>query len=279
LTQAERQVKEQLLAELLKLRASAMRSTSLHAETGVVDPTSSGYWAFQSDRPVTIVCAQLPREMLERIPYSDPSDPDYVALYSYADLDALFELYGHLKAVNPGSTIRFKTAKLLESNDYKTHLVSLGGVDWNDATRSLLGELRLPVLQVADWQSPDGPYFEVQDPKAADAARASRFHPVLSESGGMRELREDVALFARAVSPFENTCTVTICNGMYARGTLGAVRALTDEPYAQRNTDYAREKFRDSTKFCLITRVRVHPGATITPDWTEPENLLFEWKI
>jgi hypothetical protein len=90
-------------------------------------------------------------------------------------------------------------------------------------------------------------------------------------------LREDVALFVRAASPFNRKRFVTICSGMYGRGTYGAVRALTDERFRDRNMEYIQARFAGSETFCLLTRVTVENGATLTPDWTVPETVLFEW--
>ena len=90
-------------------------------------------------------------------------------------------------------------------------------------------------------------------------------------------LREDVALFARATSPYNKLRFVTICNGMYGRGTYGAVRALTDERFRDRNAEYLRERFGDSDAFCILSRVIVENGEVLTPDWTLGETRLFEW--
>jgi hypothetical protein len=90
-------------------------------------------------------------------------------------------------------------------------------------------------------------------------------------------LREDVALFARAVSPFNKERTVTICNGMYGRGTYGVVRALTDARFRDRNSDYLRSRFGDSETYCILTRVPIVDGETLTPDWTTGDYTLFEW--
>jgi hypothetical protein len=70
---------------------------------------------------------------------------------------------------------------------------------------------------------------------------------------------------------------VTICNGMYGSGTYGAVRALTDERFRDRNADYLRETFGNSEAFCILSRVTVETGRVLTPDWTLPETRLFEW--
>jgi hypothetical protein len=97
------------------------------------------------------------------------------------------------------------------------------------------------------------------------------------KAGFKGELLEDVALFARAVSPFNRKRTVTICNGMYARGTYGVVRALTDARFRDRNAEYLNSRFGSSETYCLLTRVPIVDGATLTPDWTTGEYTLFEW--
>jgi hypothetical protein len=86
-----------------------------------------------------------------------------------------------------------------------------------------------------------------------------------------------VALFARAVNPFNQQTTATICSGMYGRGTYGVVRALTDPDFRERNTRYLESRFGDSAVYCLLTRVSVANNRTITPDWTMDETRLFEW--
>ena len=77
-----------------------------------------------------------------------------------------------------------------------------------------------------------------------------------------------MALFARAVSPFNRKRTVTICNGMYGRGTYGVVRALTDARFRDRNADYLRSRFGDAESYCILSRVPIVDGVTLTPDWS-----------
>jgi hypothetical protein len=195
-----------------------------------------------------------------------------VELYRYSDPDSLLELFGHLRATNPTSPVACRAADQLSRDDYTGHLVSLGGVDWNDATSSVLESLQLPVRQIGNLGEPEGPYFEV-----SEAGRPVIHRPRLGEVDGRKILREDVALFAQAVSPFNRKRFVTICNGMYGRGTFGAVRALTDERFRDRNAEYLREAFGESDAFCILSRVTVENGTALTPDWTRPETRLFEW--
>ena len=205
------------------------------------------------------------------MPYTDPLDPDFIASYRYSDLDALIELWGYLRAANPASRVQFRTADQLESDDYTGHLVSLGGVDWNVATSSVLARLQLPVVQVNEWDKGGGLLRG-----HGGRWRKVAHRPLLEESGGRRSW-EDVALFARAVNPFNRKRFVTICNGMYGRGTYGAVRALTDERFRDRNMEYIQARFANSEAFCILTRVTVENKLTLTPDWTLRETRLFEW--
>jgi len=270
MTEPERRAKDELLRELMGLRNQAMSATQTPSPSPEFEALSSGPWRFDDGKPITIVCAQLPQEFLARMPYTDRDDPDFVELYTYSDLDSLFELHGHLRAANPRSQVEYRTAQRLQSDDYTTHLVSLGGVDWNRATVSLLDQLQLPVRQVTNWDSPDGAYFEVEE-----NGRTIQHQPRLDEVQGRKILREDVALFARAVNPYNRVRTVSICNGMYAGGVYGAVRALTDARFRDRNATYLQERFGSSETFCILSRVRVESGSALTPDWRADR--LFEW--
>jgi hypothetical protein len=285
MTMQEQAAREELLQELSGLRGAALNAPVLSLRSATISTTNleiaqsldAGPYRFTDGYPVNIICAQLPREQLDRMkPYSDPSDPDYIAMYRYTDLDALFELHGHLRAANPTAQVNLRLAHELQRDDYTgAHMVVLGGVDWNQAASSVLERLQLPVTQVSrlDEDEPGAAYFEV----TGEDGRPVIHRPWLAESGGHSILREDVALFARAPSPFNRKRSVTICNGMFGSGTYGAVRALTDAFFRDRNVEYLRGAFGNSDAFCLLSRVTMENHNPLTPDWTLPETRLFEW--
>lgn len=274
LTDTERRARDELRGELMRLRNAALRMGDAAEVNPLPEALGAGPWHFQDGKPITIICAQLPPDMLERMPYADPADPHYIELYTYADLGALFELHGHIRAANPASQVNLRSAQQLSPDDYTTHLVSLGGVDWNLATRSVLSRLQLPVRQVADWDHPDGLYFEVDE-----GERKLRHHPHLEqmEEPERQLLREDIALFARGPNPYNTKRTVSICNGMYGHGTYGAVRALTDTRFRDRNAAYVRERFSGDESFSILMRITIENSVALTPDWTLAENRLHEW--
>jgi hypothetical protein len=272
LTDEERSIRDRLHEELLKLR---FPDTADGHRTPLADQTDAiggGTWFFADLKPVTIVCARLPEKLRENMPYADPEDPDYVRAYTYADLDSLIELHGHIRAVNPASQVAIRTADSLTEDDYTAHLVLLGGVDWNPITRDILRRLKLPVRQRERPDERDSGYFEV-----GTGAHRREFAPVLDVDGEQRLLREDICHFYRGTNPYNLRRTLTICNGMYGRGTYGAVRALTDVRFRDRNEGYLDQRFAGHTSLSILSRVLIVNGEPLTPDWTVAEQRLHEW--
>jgi transcriptional regulator with XRE-family HTH domain len=281
MTAEERLAMTDLQHELVALRSNALRAGAADLETVAIKPMSEveksldgGFWRITDGNTITIVCGQRPPQMLAGIPYTDIDDPDYIELLTYWELDALFELHGHLRAINPANQANLRIAGKLNSDDYTSHLVSLGGVDWNTITSTAMKRLPFPVQQIADWDIQGEQHFRVEE-----NGKIINHKPQLEEAVSSPKgiLREDVALFARAVSPFNVERYVTICNGMYGRGTYGVVRALTDPRFRDRNSDYLRSRFGNSDTYCILTRVLIVDGVTLTPDWTTGDFRLFEW--
>ena len=89
----EHAVYTELETELLRLRSSAAGDS---AEEEIAINRS---WRFDDTGRVTVVCAELPKE--QQGPLAKPSNPNYTELQRYADLDALIELFGHIRTENP----------------------------------------------------------------------------------------------------------------------------------------------------------------------------------
>lgn len=267
LTDEERRRREDLLAELTDLRGGTDEAT------GVPEYAPGNLWRFPSDEDIVIVDAQLPDDM--RIEYADPTNPDYSRLFSYADPDALIELYGHIRACNPTSNVSFRTANRrapLRPKEYTSHLVLLGGIDWNPQTRELLNLVDFPVSQIGRGTPGHDELggFEVTRPDGTTES----FKTQMSPDG---TLVEDIALFYHGVNPLNRKRTVTVCNGMYGRGTLGAVRALTDPRFRDRNQAHLDARFASVDSFSIISRVPIFNNQGLTPDWTLEKHRLHEW--
>jgi transcriptional regulator with XRE-family HTH domain len=268
LSEADRVRRKELYEELLSLRATG----GSEEQPGSSPPAARQTWQFGDRAPVRLVCGDLPEEDRSRI--ADPASLNYTELLAYVDLDAMVELFGHLRMANPGSDVRFRRSghlKTLVAEDISGHLVLLGGVGWNQATQWVTLREDLPVSQVPDPAVENGLVFEV-----AEGETAKRFLPVVSQRLG---LVEDVGLLYRMPNPHNTAYTLTIVSGVFSRGVLGAVRCLTDARLRERNEAYLQSRFGDAPEFGVLVRVPVLGGSAVTPDLTNPAIRLAEWPV
>lgn len=224
-------------------------------------------WHFPDTGPLTIVCAQLPVKQTSS--FADPADPNYTELKSYADLDALVELHGHVRAENPHMDVFFKAAPNVVADDLSGHVVLLGGIAWNEVTQRLSEMTILPVKQIEDPDVKTGEIFMVDDGKR-------KFLPKWRDES-LRILSEDVGLLARAPNPLNSNRVLTICNGVHSRGVLGAVRSLTDARLRDSNERYIAENFAGRDSFAILMRVPVIEAKAMTPDFNAAGSVLYRW--
>jgi transcriptional regulator with XRE-family HTH domain len=267
LDESERAERDSLLAELLALREPPEAPAGRPAERPRADLPARATWHFPNGGPVRVICGRLPDNV--RSPLASAETLNYVELAMYADLDALVELFGHLRAENPATDVRFKLATELLADDLSGHIVLLGGLGWNQATDWFTRRIDLPVRQVTDPKITDGEVFEL-----IRGRERERFYPV--EEGPLG-LTEDVGLLVRMRNPINSARTLTICNGVYGRGVLGAVRCLTDQQIRDSNEAYLASRFGDSPNFGVLMRVPVMQRTTLTPDLNDANVRLFEW--
>lgn len=267
LSEEQKRARDQMLRELQRLVD--------HAREGSTSGDVASYrsWFFADGGPVIIIAPDAPPSA--RGPLADETDPNYTDLHNFADLDALIELHGHVRAENePNLRVNFVRASLVDADHLSGHVVLLGGIAWNPVSRRLLRELRrLPVQQV---DSPDvvaGDAFAV-----GHGEKQRRFLPTWSAPDGdtPAELEEDVALLARVRNPYNSSKTLTLCNGIHSRGVLGAVRALTDARIRASNEKYLAEHYPDG-EYGLLLRVPVFRGEALSPDLQNPLNILYAW--
>ena len=102
-----RQLHEQLLGlqnSHAQTQAESDTANESHLESeraavrGTIRLRPRGIFTF-AEGPVTVICPEAPES--EQGPLASQDDPNYTKLQRYADLDALIELFGHLRAANP----------------------------------------------------------------------------------------------------------------------------------------------------------------------------------
>jgi transcriptional regulator with XRE-family HTH domain len=261
LTPAEHRVREDLEQELLRLRDSGPETAS-----------DRQFWRFDDGARITVICSDLRKsDELVLGPLAEEDNPNYAELYSYGDLDALFDLHGHLRATNPSSPVHLARGATPNLPD---HLVVLGGIAWNDVTRRLNDLLPLPVRQEEDGKIPTGEIF-VTNQGEHFVPRWRGDNPGRPGEPGV--LLEDVGMLARVPNPYNELRTLTYCNGIHSRGVLGAVRCLTDPAVRDDNEEYLQARFSGSDSFVILMRVPVLGGQTVSPSLKSRDTVLFQW--
>lgn len=214
LTADELPTYKKLVTELLELRRRAA------GEYNEEEPAVSRSWHFNDHGRVTFVCAKLPDGQTG--PLADPSNLNYTELQMYADLDALMELHGHIRAENSNMLVHFRIPGDIMPDDLTGHVILLGGVFWNEITKALSGMARLPIRQIVDHKIPSASHF------VAEVDGAEKKFSLKWADAEDTVLAEDIGLLARMPNPLNPSRTLTICSGIHSRGVYGAVRSLTD---------------------------------------------------
>ena len=230
--------------------------------------------AFQFDAgPVIVICPDVPKKV--RGPLADEKNTNFTKMQQYGDLDALIELYGHLRAENPTLDVSYRLASEgLSSDDYSSHLILLGGIGWNKVTRHIQGVIsQVPITQIAVNDLKDGDIFRVDNP---DDEKPKLLYPEYEDLGDGKELIADVAYLARLSNPFRVNRTLTICNGIFSHGVLGAVRCLTDPRVREENERYLADRFPDG-KFAMLLRVGVVDNRIVPLVLQDRDARLYEW--
>jgi transcriptional regulator with XRE-family HTH domain len=272
LTADENEAREKLVRELLGLRRSALQGAGVPAPENGQSIVGRGPWHFDSDADIIIVCAAPPEDTQIKLP-AGFSPPDRAELSRFADLDSLFELHGHIRAVNPDAEVQYRNAQHMRRDDSTANLVLLGGVDWNKATQDTMRLTGVPLRQFSDDNDPSRGCFQVVEDDDIVGAHA----PIFESREDDRVIVQDVGHFLRAPNPLNRECTVTVCNGMYGAGVFGAVRTLTDKKFRDKNAGYLAETFEGAETFSLLFRVQIVNGVVATPDWTDPDTVLHSW--
>jgi len=304
LTTEERHRMEALVDELVDLRDEAQHQVQ-HArrETGAL---GGGFWYFPDRQSITILCTPLsdrqlgydssgglPPEAPPIIAYSRPSHPNHIGSLRNGDIDALIELVGHIRAENPTAEVRWTTFDSISDDQFTGHLVILGNASPPTGEINLFEDfvqrLELPLLArlpegadeefdtefVVNIDDDDEPTFagsheEVYRPRFLRADSASPDRPRVTIDDAP-QLEYDVALIARKANPLNLSATITVCTGVFSRGTYGAVRTFTDANLRTRNERFLEEHFADINDFWILLQVPVYGGEkTITPDLERP---------
>jgi transcriptional regulator with XRE-family HTH domain len=264
LTNAEREREIELYEELLELRERAQSTDAA--------PSSSEHraweyqgslWRFPDEAAISIVCSDVPRA--DRPAYADEAHLNYSRYARHADLDALIEVYGQVRADNPGSWIRILSPRYLAHDFALNHLVIIGGGAVDDVAPWFAQGVPLPAVH----GSGDTHTFTYEV-----GGKEREFTSTRDDDGN---LTHDVGFIARAPHNIVPGRTVTVLGGITSRGVHGAALAFSDPHIRDTNLRYLTDTFPGTETFCILMRVPVRNDAALPPNLSNDDVRLYEW--
>jgi hypothetical protein len=266
LTEQERVRETELYEELLDLRERA-QSTDAAAGSSSAEQALAGQsgslWRFPDDNAISIVCSDAPKE--DRPSYADQRHLNYSRYARHADLDALIEVFGQVKADNPGNWIRILPPKDLEYDFALNHLVIIGGAAVDDAAPWFAQGVPLPTPhETGDTHVLT---YEVE-------GEALEFGSTRESDGTMTY---DVGFIARAPHKLVPGRIVIVLGGITSRGVHGAALAFIDPHVRDANLQYLRDRLGDADRFCIVMRILIRNDAALPPNLQDDDVRLYEW--
>jgi transcriptional regulator with XRE-family HTH domain len=260
LTEQERERETELYDELIELRERAQSTDGLVPSMG----GRSAVWHFPDTIAVSIVCSDAD----EAPPYSNSSNLNYNRYARYADLDALVEVFGQVKADNPERMIRILPTGRLAQDFALNHLIIIGGAA-SDAATLFAQDIPLPTAEQIPGSDPAMTLF-----RCNVDAKTREFGLTRDEEG---TLVQDVGLIARGPHPIIPGGTVTLLSGITSRGVHGAALCFIDTHVRDTNERYLDNAFGNVESFCLLMNIPVQNNTALPPNLWRENTRLYEW--
>ena len=266
LTEDERERETGLYEELLDLRERAQSTGTAAAPASSAQSSSESrvsLWRFPDESAISIVCSDVPRQ--DRPAYADQGHLNYSRYAKHADLDALIEVFGQLRADNTESWIRILSPKFLAHDFALNHLVIIGGAAVNDAAPWFAQGVRLPAVH----ESGNTHIFthEVD-------GETREFKSTYDDDGN---LTHDIGFIARAPHTIVPGRMVIVLGGITSRGVHGAALAFIDPHVRDANMQYLTDAFSGAETFLLLMRIPVRNEAALPPNLQDDDVRLYEW--
>jgi len=267
LTEHEREREAELYDELLSLRERAQ-------STDVLAPSAStpgqpalqhrgSIWHFPDMKAVSIVCSATP----DPPSFASPDHLNFSRCARHADLDALIEVFGQVRADNPVTMTRILLPEELTQDFALNHLVIVGGAAVYDTAPYFTPDIPLPHAEPIP-----GTETHVFNCGVGDETRE-----FVSSRDNDGALVEDVGLIARGPHPFVHGRTVTVLSGITSRGVHGAALCFTDSHVRVTNEQYIEDSFGSSEAFCLLINISVRNDEALPPNLWREGTRLYEW--
>jgi transcriptional regulator with XRE-family HTH domain len=260
LTEQERVRATEIYDELIALRGRAQSTNDAAPTRG----SGGAIWHFPDPMAVSIVCSDAVEPPL----YAQDSHLNYSRYARYADLDALVEVFGQVKAGNPERMIRILPTARLAQDFALNHLILIGGAA-SDAASLFARDIPLPTAEAIPGTDPETHLF-----KCIVGQETREFGSTRDEEG---TLVQDVGLIARSPHPIIPGGTVTLLSGITSRGVHGAALCFIDSHLRDTNDRYLESAFGNVDSFCILMNIPVQNGMALPSNLWRENTRLYEW--
>jgi hypothetical protein len=260
LTEQERERATELYDELIALRERA-QSTNVPA---LAKAQRSAIWHFPDPIAVSIVCS----DAVDPPPYAQHGHLNYSRYAKYADLDAMVEVFGQVKADNPERMIRILPTVALGQDFALNHLIIIGGAA-SGAASLFAQDIPLPTPEEIPGTDPVTHLFE-----CTLGEETRKFRSAWDEEGA---LVQDVGLIARSPHPIIPGGTVTLLSGITSRGVHGTALCFIDSHVRDTNEGYLQSAFGNVESFCILMNIPVQNDVALPPNLWRENTSLYEW--
>jgi transcriptional regulator with XRE-family HTH domain len=259
----ERVREAELYEELVELRERALSTGAAASPQHPSAEYSNSLWRFPDDSAVSIVCSDAP--VPDRPAYADQDHLNYSRYARHADLDALIEVHGQVRADNPGSWIRILPPDSLAQDFALNHLVIIGGAAVEDVAPWFAQGVPLPVVH------------ESENTHTLTCEVEGEVREFRSSRDDIGNLTHDIGFIARAPHKIVTGRTVIVLGGITSRGVHGAALAFIDPHVRDSNLQYLMGAFGDAESFCIVMRVPIRGEAALPPNLLDDDVRQYEW--
>jgi transcriptional regulator with XRE-family HTH domain len=260
LTEQERERESELYDELIALRERAQSTNDPATAKG----QRNAIWHFPDPIAVSIVCSNA----VEPPPHAQHGHLNYSRYAKYADLDALVEVFGQVRADNLERMIRILPTVRLAQDFALNHLILIGGAA-SDAASLFAQDIPLPAPKEIPGTDPVTHLF-----KCTVGDETREFKSTRDEE---ETLVQDVGLIARSPHPLIPGGTVTLLSGITSRGVHGAALCFIDSHLRDTNQRYLESAFGNVESFCILMNIPVQNDVALPPNLWRENTSLYEW--
>lgn len=174
------------------------------------------FWKYGGRQTVWIICSEADNPEVRQW----PEPREFIYFLKYGDVDALFETTITLERIYQNLNIRIMSSGEFQqvTGNFPTHMIAIGGPDYNALTARLIQDNRLSV----GYRSP-----YVEELSQTDPAEIVLIAPDTEKEFFETEKEKDFGYIERIENPWSTGGTITVLGGNHTIGVAAAAKMFS----------------------------------------------------